>query len=268
MAARPHAGPLPRQRQHLWLAWELARREWLGRYRGAHLGRLWALATPLLMLAVYLLAFGPLVRGHWPGVDGWGEFALVVFAGLAVHGLFAECLARAPMLVAAQPGFVTRVLFPLDLLPWPVLAGALLQFAMQLLVLLGGLACTRGLAWSALALPLVVLPALPFLLGLLWALGALGVFLRDLGQLVAPATTAMLFLSSALVPLATVPARWRWLFELNPLTTIIEQLRRVLFLGLWPQWPLLLAYLGLACGFALLAHALFRRLQPGFADVL
>ena len=69
--------------------------------------------APLLMLAVYLLAFGPLVRGHWPGVDGWGEFALVVFAGLAVHGLFAECLARAPMLVAAQPGYVTRVLFPL-----------------------------------------------------------------------------------------------------------------------------------------------------------
>lgn len=268
-ASRTSAGPIPATRQHLWLAWELAKRDLLDRYRGAALGLLWALVTPLLMLGVYMLAFGHLLKARWPGVDNWHDFALVLFAGLAVHGLFAECLTRAPTLVVSRASYATRMVFPLDILPWPALAGALFQFCMNLLVLLGVMLIWRGPPpLSALSLPLVLLPFLPFLLGLLWALGALGVYLRDIGQLTAPVTTAMLFLSSALVPLASLPARYRWLFELNPLTTIIEQLRRVLFFGLWPDWPLLALYSAVALLFCALGHALFRRLSPGFADVL
>ncbi|WP_240095701.1 ABC transporter permease [Thermomonas flagellata] len=262
------AGPIPFRRQHVWLAWELTKREWLARYRHALLGRLWALAIPVLMLGVYLLAFGPLVRGHWPGAYGWGDFALAVFIGLAVHGLFSECLMRAPTLVTTNPSYVTRIVFPLDLLPWPILVSASVQFALQMLVLLVVVAATRGLGWSILTVPLLPLPLLPFLLGLLWMLGALGVYVRDLRQLVAPASSVMLFLSSALVPLTAVPERWRWVFEINPLTPIIEQLRRVLLWGLWPQWWGLFTYLLLVSAFALAAHALFMRLRPGFADVL
>lgn len=270
MQATGHgAGPLPRTRQHLWLAWVLARRDLHGRYRGAVLGLLWALLTPMLMLGVYLLAFGPLLRARWPGVDSWQAFALMVFSGLAVHGLFAECLVRAPALVVERAGYATKVVFPLDILPWPALATALFHFCMQLLVLLAGVLWLRGgLPPTVLALPLVLLACLPLLLGVLWALGALGVFLRDIAQLVAPLVTVLLFLSSALVPLDVLPARYRWLFELNPLTLIIEQLRRVLFFGLWPQWPLLALYAGLALLAGGTGYALFRKLQPGFADVL
>ncbi|MBN8716068.1 ABC transporter permease [Thermomonas sp. S9] len=260
---------LPVRADQRTLVWELIRRELAGKYRGTGLGALWALATPLLMLLVYTLAFGHLARAQWPGLHGLGEFALWVFAGLAVHAAFAECLARAPALVTAQPNYVTRVRFPLALLAWPVLASALFHLAMNLLVLLLALALRRGgLPPTLLALPLVLLPLLPLLLGLLWSLGALGVYLRDLGQLVAPLATAALLLSSALVPPAAVPAGWRWLFLANPLTTLIDQLRRVLFLGQWPQWPQLAGYALLALLFALLAQALFRRLQAGFADVL
>lgn len=267
--ARISAGPVPVSRQHRWLAWELAKRDLLGRYRGAHFGLLWTLATPLLMLGVYLLAFGPLLKARWPGAAGWQDFALMVFAGLAVHGLFAECLARAPSLVVAQPGLATRVLFPLDLLPWPALATAVFHFAMQMLVLLVGVLLWHGgPPITALALPLVLLPFLPFLLGLLWGLGALGVYLRDINQIVAPVATAMLFLSSALMPLETLPARYRWVFELNPLTLIIDQVRRVLFLGLWPQWQALVLYMLVALVACALAYGLFCKLQPGFADVL
>ncbi|MCL6620290.1 MAG: ABC transporter permease [Thermomonas hydrothermalis] len=254
--------------QMVWLAWQLARRDWQGRYRGAQFGALWALLTPLLMLAVYLLALGPLLQGRWPGVQGWPALGLMLYSGLAVHGLFAECLARAPQLVAAQPGYVRRVRFPLALLAWPALLAALAQFAMQLLVLLLVLPFVHGMSLTLLALPVVLLPMVPLLLAVLWAGGALGVYLRDLGQLVAPVSTVTLFLSSALVPLHAVPLPWRWLFAINPLTPIIDQLRRVLFQGLWPQWPVLLGYLALALLLAIAARLLFNRLQPGFADVV
>lgn len=269
LRGRVDAGLLPLRGPHRALAWALVRRELEGQYRGAGLGAAWALATPFLMLLVYTLAFGHLAKGQWPGISTLHEFALWMFAGLVLHAAFAECLARAPALVAAHPSYVTKVLFPLDLLPWPVLASALFHLAMNLLVLVLALSWWRGLpSPTCLALPLVLLAFLPFLLGVLWTLGALGVYLRDIGQLVAPAATATLFLSSALVPPSAMPSRWRWLFELNPLTPIIDQVRRVLFLGQWPEWPLLAAYAVAATLFAMLSHRLFRRLQPGFADVL
>jgi len=257
------------QAQRWALAWALVRRELASQYRGSGLGALWAVLMPLLMLLVYTLALGHLARGQWPGMTSLREYALWLFAGLAVHAALAECLARAPTLVTAQPSYVTRVRFPLEVLPWPLVASALFHLAMNLVVLLlAVLAWRHALPLTVLAVPLVLLPLLVLLLGLAWGIGALGVYLRDLQHVMAPVATALLFLSSALVPVATLPERWRWLFLCNPLTPLIDQLRRVLFLGLWPQWTALAGLTAGALLLALLGHALFRRLQPGFADVL
>jgi lipopolysaccharide transport system permease protein len=257
------------QAQRWALAWALIRRELASQYRGSGLGALWAVLMPLLMLLVYTLALGHLARAQWPGLPTLHDFALWLLAGLALHAALAECLVRGPTLVTAQPGYVTRVRFPLALLPWPLVASALFHLLMNLLVLLLALLVLRG-AWppTLLALPLVLLPLLPLLLGLAWLLGALGVYVRDIQHLMAPLATALLFLSSALVPVASIPERWRWLFLCNPLTSLIDQLRRVLFLGLWPQWLTLAQMLGLAVLLALLGYGVFRRLQTGFADVL
>lgn len=257
------------RRQHRSLAWELAKRDLLGRYRGASLGMAWALATPFLMLLVYTLAFGHLARGQWPGLHTLQDFALWVFAGLAIHGAFAECLVRAPTLVVANASYVTKVVFPLDLLPWPVVATAVFHLGMNLLVLLLALLYWRGgLPATAIALPLVLLPLLPFLLGILWLLAAVGTYLRDIGQLTGPVATAMLFLSSAILPVQAIPLRWQWVVEWNPLTPVIDQVRAVLFLGQWPDPRLLGLEFCLAVVFGLAAHAVFRTLRPGFADVL
>lgn len=267
--ARANAGPLPLRRHHRSLAWALAKRDLLGKYRGARLGMLWALATPFMMLLVYTLAFGHLTRGQWPGLRSLQDFALWVFAGLAIHGTFAECLVRAPTLVTSNPSYVTKVVFPLDLLPWPVVTSAFFHLAMHLLVLLLALLVWRGgLPLTAVALPLVLLPLLPFLLGVLWLLAAVGTYLRDIGQLAGPVATAMLFLSSAILPTQAIPPRWQWVVEWNPLTPVIDQARAVLFLGEWPSPGPLVLESCLAVVFALAAHAVFRRLRPGFADVL
>lgn len=252
------------------LTWELAKRDVLGRYRGASFGLLWALISPFLLLLVYTFAFGTVMGSRWPEVESGGaSFAIVLFAALIVHGFFAECLNKAPQLVASQPNFVKRVVFPLELLPWPMVLSAVFHALANLVVFLLLQALLDGVVHpTALWFPVVLLPLLVLALAVGWALSALGVYLRDIAQVTPLLSVALLFLSSALVPLAVLPAEYRWLFELNPLSFIMEQSRDVLVRGVAPDFKGLAAYTIAAFALAVLARALFGRLRRGFADVL
>lgn len=246
-------------------------RDITGRYRGSLLGSLWSLLTPLLMLGVFTFVFGVVAPTRWPGAEqqGMGMFALRLLAGMVVHSLMAEVLQRAPGLVTGQPNYVTKVVFPLETLAWVALLTAGFHAAMALLVLvvLNALFGT-GLAPSLLALPLVALPYVLLLLGLTWILAALGVYLRDIGQLVGPLVMACMFLGPVFYPREAMPALIQPWLAFNPITLPTEQIRRVLFDGQWPQWDVLAQYSLVALGVYALGLWLFTRLKKGFADVL
>jgi lipopolysaccharide transport system permease protein len=257
--------------RHRALTLELTRREILGRYRGASFGMLWSLFSPFLMLMVYTLAFGFVMKGRWPGRAGESTygFALIVFVGLIVHGLFAECLTRSPTLIIGNTNLVKRVVFPLDVLVWSMALAALFHLGMNTLVLLGlRLLVDGAISPTAVLFPLVVFPLLVLTVGVGWIVSALGVFFRDLGQVVGVIATAMLFLSSAIVPTESVPDKYRLAFELNPLTFIIDQARAVLLWDRMPDWQGLAIYTVAAFAVAWCGHALFAKMQRGFADVL
>jgi lipopolysaccharide transport system permease protein len=249
---------------------ELTRREILGRYRGASFGMLWSLFSPFLMLLVYTLAFGFILKGRWPGAgESTYDFAIIVFVGLIVHGMFAECLTRSPTLILGNANLVKRVVFPLDLLVWSMAFTALFHLGMNTLVLLGLRLWVDGsIAPTALLFPLVVLPLLVLTVGVSWIVSALGVYFRDLGQVVGVVATAMLFLSSAIVPVGSVPEEYRLAFYLNPLTFIIDQSREVLLFNRMPDWQGLGMYMFVAVVVAWIGHALFAKMRRGFADVL
>jgi len=253
------------------LLWQLARREVAGRYRGAFLGFLWPLLTPLLMLVIYGFVFGSVFKARWQGGDGDEGllgFVLPLFAGLIVFNLFAECVTRAPSLISSNPNFVRKVVFPLDVLPLSVLLAALFHAGLSLAVLLGALAIMGRLEWTALWLPVIWAPFLVFLAGASWWLASVGVFVRDLAQVMGMVTTAILFLSPVFYPATALPEGVReWLF-LNPLALPIEQTRAVLIWGQSPDWGALGLY-ALAAGFGAWAGlAWFQGTRRGFADVL
>lgn len=270
LVLRALRAPLAPVLDHRSLTWELAKRDVLGRYRGASFGLLWSLLSPFLMLVIYTFAFGTVLGGRWPEVESGGaSFAIVLFAALLVHGFFAECLNKAPMLVAAQPGFVKRVVFPLDLLPWPMVLSAGFHAITNLAVFLALQAILDGgVQATALWFPVVLLPLAVLALAVGWALAALGVYLRDIGQVTPLLSVALLFLSSAMVPPSVVPDEYRALFELNPLTFLMEQSRDVLVRGVAPDLAGLGLYAIAAFVLAVLARGLFGRLRRGFADVL
>ena len=242
-----------------------------GRYRGSLMGSAWSLLTPLLMLAVFTFVFGVVAPTRWPGAEeqGMGMFALRLLSGMVVHGLLSELLQRAPALVTAQPNYVTKVVFPLEVLGWVALLTGLFHSAMALLVLilLNG-ALGTGLSLTLLALPLVLVPYALLLLGIAWILAALGVYLRDLAQVIGPLVMASMFLGPVFYPREAMPAAIQPWLAWNPITVPVEQVRRVLFEAQWPQWDILAQYALVAIGVYLLGLWAFERLKKGFADVL
>jgi lipopolysaccharide transport system permease protein len=256
--------------KHRSLTFELTQREVLGRYRGASFGLLWSLISPFLMLLVYTMAFGFIMKGRWPGSTGsTTDFALILFAGLTVHGFFAECFTRAPQLIVSNTSYVKRVVFPLDILVWSMTLSALFHLLMNMVVLLLLYLCVKGsIHPTAVLLPVVVLPLVILTVGMGWISSALGVYLRDIGQIAGVIAAAMLFLSSAIIPVESVPASYRIVFELNPLTFIINQVREVVIWGRLPDWTGLALYTLIACVVAFIGHRLFNKLRVGFADVL
>lgn len=256
--------------RHAGLTRQMVKREVLGRYRGSFLGLLWSFVNPVLMLTVYTFVFSIVFQARWgQGSGDRLEFALVLFAGLIVFNLFSECLTRAPGLVLGNVNYVKKVIFPLEILPWVSLGSAVFHAAVSLAVLLIFLLLTgHGLAWTVLLLPVVFAPFLLLIQGLSWLLASIGVFIRDVGQIVGMAMTVLLFMSPIFYPADALPEAVRgWLF-MNPLSFIIEQSRDVLIWGKLPDWSGLAIYLLIALAVAWLGLFWFQKTRKGFADVL
>jgi lipopolysaccharide transport system permease protein len=194
---------------------------------------------------------------------------LIFFAGLIVHGLFAECANRSPSLIVSQAPLVKKVVFPIEILPLIPLLNALLQLSINLIALLIFSLVIRGtMPITIIALPLVILPFLIFNAGMMLLLSSLGVFLRDLGQITGLLVTITMFVTPIFFPIAAVPERFRPYLMLNPLTLIVEDARGVLLFGKWPDLASLLLYLVGSLIVLWVGYAGFQKARRGFADVL
>ena len=250
---------------------QLAWQEIAGRYRASLLGVAWMAITPLLMLGVYTFVFAVVFQSRWGtgATGGKAQFAVVLFAGLAVFNLFSECINRAPGLIVANANYVKRVVFPLELLPVIALCGALFHFLASLLVwLLVAWLLVGPPPLTALLLPLALLPLLLGTLGLSWLLSALGVYLRDVGQMVGVLVTGLLFLSPIFYPVDAVPESVRGLIRLNPVGYMVDLVRGVLVFGRLPGLPGYALALVASLLLAWVGFWWFQKTRKGFADVL
>ncbi|MBI5591186.1 MAG: ABC transporter permease [Deltaproteobacteria bacterium] len=256
--------------QYRGLICQLIRRDIEIRYRGSVMGLLWSMLNPILMLSVYTFAFGYMLKSRWgEGVESQTDFAIILFAGLIVHGWFAECLNRAPGLILGNVNYVKKVIFPLEILPWVAMGSALFHTAVSLTVLIVFFAMVHFyIQWTLIFLPLIFLPLLFLIMGFSWMLAAIGVYLRDVGQSIVIVTVVLMFLGPIFYPLTRLPENYRWLFYLNPLTVIVEQTRAVAIWGDTPGWTQLAIYYGASLGIAWAGLVVFQKLRKGFADVI
>ncbi len=255
---------------HRELIRQLVARDVLLRYRGSYLGTLWTFLSPLILLVVFTLVFGVIFQARWShGEGGTAQIALIFYSGLIVFNVFVESANRSPTLVLSNPNYVKKVVFPLDVLSIVVLGSALVHAVINLAVLAASeLAILGFVPWTVVLLPIVLLPLLLMTLGFSWFLSALGVYVRDVGQLIGLVVTALMFLTPIFYPITAVPEDLRFLYVLNPMTYILEDTRRVLLWGELPEWTAVAVETALGLVVAWLGYAWFHKTRKGFADVL
>lgn len=255
---------------HRGLIFQLAKREIVGRYRGSFLGVVWSLINPLLMLTIYTFVFGVVFKSRWrPTSTDPMEFAVVMFAGVMLHTLISECITRAPTLIISNVNFVKKVVFPLEAFAWISVATALFHLLIALLIFVAAIAAWQGhVPLSILLVPVLILPFALMVVGFVWFVSSLGVYLRDIGQLMGILASLLMFLAPVFYPLHSVPRALVPYLYLNPITFIVEQVRAVAIWDApvdWVGWGIYCVVAYLVAWFGLMW---FQRMRKGFADVL
>ncbi|SFI40109.1 ABC transporter permease [Nitrosomonas sp. Nm34] len=252
------------------LIYNLIKREVIGRYRGSIMGLLWSFFNPVLMLTVYTFVFSVVFKARWVGgTESKTEFALVLFAGLMLFNLFAECLNRAPSLILGNVNYVKKVVFPLEILPFVAMGSAAFHLLISLFVWLAFYLIFFGIPQATIVLlPVLLIPFFLMTLGLSWFLASLGVYLRDVSQIIGVMMTALMFLSPIFYPIAALPEEYHLFMQISPLTFTVEQARDVMIWGKGLDWGAWAMYMLLAAIIAWFGFAWFQKTRKGFADVL
>jgi lipopolysaccharide transport system permease protein len=248
---------------------QMVKRDVLSRYRGSFGGLIWSFLQPLLMLAVYTIALGYFLHATWPGTHNSLEYSVVLFSGLILFNFLAECIGRAPLIVLNNPNYVRKIIFPLEILAWVTVTAALFHTALSFVAwLVFDLLVRHAVHWTVIFVPLLLFPLALVAVGVCWLLGATGVFIRDISQLVVPLVQAMMFLSPLFYSVKDVPATFRKVLLINPLSFVIEQARAVMIAGQLPNFGGLAVYWLASAVFAWLGFCWFQHARDGFADVL
>ena len=257
--------------KHRHLIFKLTEREILGRYRGSVFGIFWSFLQPLLMLAVYTLVFSTVFKTRWPGVVDERPigFAINLFAGLIVFNLISECLIKAPGLVLANPSYVKKVVFPLEVLGYVTVGCALFHSLIGIVVLMVFQLVANGkIALTIWLLPITWFPLLLLALASTWILSAMGVYIRDISQAIGAFVSMLMFISPIFFPFTALPAQWQSILAFNPIAPMIEQTRAVAVSGQYPKLMYIVAGIGLGLVFCELSYKTFMKAKGGFADVM
>lgn len=256
--------------RHRNLIVQFTRREIEKRYKATLLGIFWSFLTPLIMLGVYTLVFGFIFGGSYghPG-ETKTRFALGLFCGLLLWEFIGGSISGSPGLIVSNPNYVTKVIFPLEILPLCSVGAAFFHMLIGFLPLLVFVLIAEGcIHLTALQILPILVPVILYCLGLTWIFSALGVFLRDIGSLIHPALTIVMFLSAIFFSLSAIPKDFRWIVELNPAAILISMARNALVFGQSLDWASLALQTVISILVAILGYALFMKCKPAFADVI
>jgi len=247
----------------------MARRDILARYRGSFGDVFWTVLNPLLLMATYFFVFGVVLRARFGADRSSTGFALYFLAGMLPWLAFSEPAGRAPHVVLEHRNFVKKLIFPLETLPVnQVVAGLVTEvfaagvFLAALLILRGSVPAT--VAW----LPVLLIPQLLFTLGICWFLAGLGVFVRDLGQIMGFLLTLWFFITPICYPESGLPANALFILRKNPMFVLVRGYRAILLEGHAPEFLPMLKLWMVAVVVFLVGHAWFYKLRKSFADVI
>jgi lipopolysaccharide transport system permease protein len=264
------ASPLRTLVQNHRLIGSMARRDILARYRGSFGDVFWTVLNPLLLMTTYFFVFGIVLRTRFGADQSRTGFALYFLAGMLPWLAFSEPVGRAASVILEHRNFVKKLVFPLDTLPVNQVVSGLVTELFGAGVFVAGLLIIRhSLPAAVLWLPVLLIPQLLFTLGVCWFLAALGVYMRDLGQIMALVLTLWFFITPICYPESTnLSPAIEAVMRQNPLYMLVRGYRAVFLEGHAPELLPLVKLWAIALALFFLGHVWFYRLRKSFADVI
>ena len=267
-------------RQNLWLPlwqlprrgeliWSLAKRDLLTRYKGSMLGIVWAIVTPVVMIAIFTFIFAGIFGARFGTSNSHWDYALYLFCGLIPWTMFQETLQQSATTIVNHANLVKRVIFPLETLPVAQAFSALgNQLFASVALLLAVVVIQHRLSLTFVWFPLLLIPQLLLAIGAGWLLASLGVFLRDIVQGVSLVLMAWMYLTPIIYPESIVPARFSKVIQLNPFTALVRNYRRIFLENQHPDWVGLGYFAVVSLLVFVFGYWWFARTRKNFADVI
>lgn len=249
---------------------QFIKRDISSKYKGSYLGKIWSILTPLFMLAIYTFVFSVVFQARW-NVDTNNklDFAFIIFSGIIAFNIFSDVILRAPNLIISNVNFVKKIVFPLEILVVVAMGSALFLAGINVLILVLGQFLLNGvIQWTIVLLPVVLLPLVLITLGLGWFLASLGTYYRDISHVIGLIVSALMFMSPIFYPVSNIPENLRGIYSLNPISHIVEDMRRVLVFGQMPNWEWILFGSLIGLVMSVLGLKWFNKTRGGFSDVL
>jgi len=247
----------------------MVRRDIMARYRGSFGDVLWTILNPLLLMATYFFVFGVVLKARIGPDDSRTGFALYLLAGMLPWLPFAEAVGRAPSCILEHRNFVKKLVFPVETLPVnQVFAGLVTEVFTLIVFLIAMLLARNSLPATVFWLPVLLVPQLLLTLGCSWFLSALGVYMRDLGQIIGFLIMLLFYMTPICYPEEALPAGAAAILTKNPIFTLVHGYRSIFLDGRAPEFHSMWKLWLLSAVVCIAGHAWFYKLRKSFADVV
>lgn len=232
-----------------------------GKYKGSFLGILWSFVNPLLMTLVYAIVFPFILKS--------GEPNYVTFIVIAIlpWNWFTTAISQGTFCVLANAGIIKKVYFPREILPVSVAISGLVNYFISIpIILLFLLFSGIGFSWNLLFLPIIAIIQFILILGIIFITSSINVYIRDAEYIINFFVTMLFYATPVLYSTTLFPEKFRWVLYLNPMTTIINSYRDILFYQQLPNISALLIVFVSSTILLLIGIGVFKKLEKGFAE--
>ena len=237
------------------------RKEIRGKYKGSFLGVLWSFVNPLLMTLVYAIVFPFILK------NSQEHYLTYLVIGILPWNFFTTVISQGTTTVLANAGIIKKVYFPREILPVSVATSGLVNFIISFPIILIFIFFSGiGFSWHIIFVPIIILTEYLLLLGIIFITSAIEVYVRDAEYIINFIINMVFYATPILYTADLFPARWSWIFKLNPMATIIECYRDVLFYHSMPHIKSLLIVLFACMVLLFIGLKILQNKKKGFAE--
>lgn len=252
-------------KQYFTLTKHLAKREITVRYKQSFLGLFWVILNPFMQMLIMSFVFSYVFKFNMPGVP----YPIFMYTGLLPWVFFTNAITSSMGALVDGAGLLKKIYFPREILLLATILAKAFDLSLSLFVLVGMMIYFQiPITWHVLLfIPIFVIQSL-FIMGVGMILSVLNLFYRDVQYLIGLALTLLFYLTPVLYQVESFPAKYRWIFKINPMSVFINAYRQILLAHDVPKWESVIIGVGVSVAIFLIGYKFFKRAEGTFADMV